>query len=261
MLSLPTHRRPIGIVVVAALAATLVFAGAMPSASAEPDRRGDVNVRRARQHFLSGKKAFEAKDYPEALREFQAGYELEPRPGFLLNMAHAARKMGDLQHARDLFRRFLATDPSGEERRAAEQSVAEIERMMAPQPETPVVPLPGASGSPSGAGPGGAVATAPNPGTNAGTEATSPGEVSGSMGGAPSLPSLSATQQQSGGAMVVAPLPPPAPPTEEDRPLYKKWWFWTGLAAVAAGTAAILILGAGNSDEARGSGTWGEIRL
>lgn len=37
----------------------------------------------------------------------------------------------------------------------------------------------------------------------------------------------------------IAALPPPPPP----RPVYKRWWFWTGIAAVAAGTAVGLYFG------------------
>src|SRR5581483_9179625 len=45
-----------------------------------------ATTQRARRHFLQGKRAFEAKRYSVALKEFETGYAIVPRPGFLLNM-------------------------------------------------------------------------------------------------------------------------------------------------------------------------------
>src|SRR6266700_3761303 len=109
--------------------AIAICAGA---ARAQTEDRAAV-LRRARLHFLEGRKAFEGKRYPAALEEFQAGYELEPRPAFLLDMAHAARKMGELKRARELYQRFLACDPPPPQadRRVAEQLAREIDRKLA----------------------------------------------------------------------------------------------------------------------------------
>ena len=73
-----------------------------------------MTTQRARRHFLAGKRAFEAKRYAVALKEFEAGYAIDPRPGFLLNMGHAARRMGELRRARDYYLKFLESDPPGD---------------------------------------------------------------------------------------------------------------------------------------------------
>src|SRR5438309_1325138 len=78
---------------------------------------GSATTQRARRHFLAGKRAFEAKRYEAALKEFEAGYAVDPRPGFLLNMGHASRRMGDLRRARDYYLKFLESNPPAPERR------------------------------------------------------------------------------------------------------------------------------------------------
>jgi tetratricopeptide (TPR) repeat protein len=99
---------------------------------ARAEHRADDNVQQAREHFQAGKRAYADQDYEQALAEFQAGYDLEPRAGFLLNMGHAARKMGKLRKARGYYKQFLLSDPPEAERTAAETAVADIDHELAP---------------------------------------------------------------------------------------------------------------------------------
>ncbi len=98
------------------------------SAHAQPDD----NVARARTHFEAGRALYQLGNYNEALREFAAGYQLAPRPQFLLNLGQCYRKLDDLQNARAMYQRYLhdapATDP---ERPQAQQILAEIDRQIA----------------------------------------------------------------------------------------------------------------------------------
>jgi tetratricopeptide (TPR) repeat protein len=91
-------------------------------------------TQRARRHFLAGKRAFEARRYSVALKEFEAGYAIYPRPGFLLNMGHAARRMGQLKRARDYYLKFLESDPPAAERRTTIALVLDIDRQLAAAP-------------------------------------------------------------------------------------------------------------------------------
>ena len=93
-----------------------------------------VTTQRARRHFLAGKRAFEAKRYSIALKEFEAGYAIYPRPGFLLNMGHAARRMGELKRARGYYLKFLESDPPAPARRTTIALVLEIDRQLAAVP-------------------------------------------------------------------------------------------------------------------------------
>jgi hypothetical protein len=229
-------------------------------------------LRRARQHFEDGRKAFDAKDYPSALREFRAGYELEPRPGFLLNMAHSTQKIGDLPAARDLYTRFLQTNPTGEERRVAEEAIAEIDRKLAAGPGAVGAPAEGAAAgtatSPPGAAAVGTATTSSVASGPAGGPAKSPATTgaakapgsSTTPGGLPVLPDVGTPPSDS--TMLRAPgTQPPEASSSENSPLYTKWWLWTGVGLVAVGVAAFLVFGAKGSSSGHDTGTWGQIKL
>lgn len=221
--------------VVACLVGVTVGAGA---ARAEPPDR-EANLRRARQHFMDGKRAFEEKRYPAALEEFQAGYDLEPKPGFLLDMGHAARKMGDLPRARELYERFLKTGPPESDRHVAQQFVAEIDRKLE-QSEAPRDPWPAPAK------------------TEAAPVAGEPPEPP-----AAALPRVLAKPESlSAEPVMLSPVPEPRDPSRQDQPSSGKWWLWAGLGGVVLGVAAILIVRALSSgDDTQASGTWGQVKL
>ena len=280
-----TVRGRLGVLAIALLAMSEPRLGqaASPSASA--------NIQRARQHFLAGKHAFETESYGKALREFQAGYALEPRPGFLLNMGHAARRMGQLREARDYYQKFLATRPSppADEQRAASKGIAEIDRELpSPSPGRAV-----AAGTPA---PAAAVAVAPpaviepaapvTPAIETPAVPASPPEAAAS----PEPPTASVVRPSGprptlfpGALRAAAPAPEPqagldprprsdalvtatsspAPATASDAaPIYRRWWFWAGAGALAAGVVTAIAIGAqGGGPAARDSGSWGQIKL
>ena len=101
---------------------------------AAPRNSSSASTQRARRHFLQGKRAFEAGRYSVALKEFEVGYAIVPRPGFLLNMGHAARRMGDLRRARDYYLRYLESGPPALERRSTIALVVDIDRQLAAAP-------------------------------------------------------------------------------------------------------------------------------
>ena len=223
--------------VAACVVGVAVWAGAARAEA--PDR--EASLRQARQHFINGKKAFEAKRYPAALAEFQAGYDLEPRRGFLLDMGHAARKMGDLPRARELYQRFLQTDPPDAERRMAQQFAREIDRKLAqtaPAPAKPAPPDDEAEASP--------VASEPAESHDAELTLVSP-----------TLEPLTPEP------LLLAPVPEPDEPSQSDRSGSTRWWLWAGLGVLVAGAAAtVLILRARDTgDDAHSSGSWGQVKL
>jgi len=228
------------LLVAGVVAVTVLWGGA---ARAQAPDRAEI-LRQARQHFLDGKKAFEGKRYPAAYQEFQAGYELEPKPGFLLDMAHAARKMGDLAQARELCQRFLHTEPSDAERRMAQQLVREIDRKLAP-----ALKLAASTAAPSPTGETEATLVASEP-------LPEPPEVE--------LPRLSAKPESlSPEPLLLSPVPQPGEPSQRDQPSSSRGWLWAGLAVVVVGAAAaVLILRArGAGDDGHASGSWGQVKL
>ncbi len=113
------------------LALALGGAAAPRRVDAASRNSDSATTQRARRHYRQGKRAFEAKRYSVALKEFEVGYAIVPRPGFLLNMGHAARRMGDLRRARDYYLKYLESDPPAAERRATIALVLDIDRQLA----------------------------------------------------------------------------------------------------------------------------------
>ena len=222
--------------VAACVVGVAVWAGA---ARADAQDR-EASLRQARQHFINGKKAFDEKRYPAALTEFQAGYELEPRRGFLLDMGHAARKMGDLPRARELYQRFLQTDPPDPERRVAQQFAREIDRKLAQTGSRPAKP-------------------APPEEAEASPVASEPAE-SHDAEQALVVPTLEPLSPE---PLLLAPVPEPDESSRSDRSASSRWWLWAGLGALVAGAAAtVLILRSRDTgDGAHTSGSWGQAKL
>src|SRR5262245_33199869 len=107
------------------------FGGALALA-AEP-----VEEKTAREHYERGREAFRAGRYEDAYREFEAGYNLCQRPKFLLDMAHAERRRGELRNARDLYRRYLLVDPESKLSASVEAVLREIETVLATEKVEP----------------------------------------------------------------------------------------------------------------------------
>jgi tetratricopeptide (TPR) repeat protein len=165
----------------------------------------------AREHYDKGQAAFQAGRYAEASREFEAGYELSRRPAFLLNMAHAERRQGELRKARERYRRYLLVDPESNVRGAVESVLEEIERALAAEVAEP------------------ATAPAPAPSQPAATEPAP--VVPPPLQLAPPAALRDAPPSLLGGADTA-----PVTPGTKDRPVYRRWWFWATAGAVAAAT-------------------------
>jgi tetratricopeptide (TPR) repeat protein len=87
------------------------------------------SLERAKAHFRAGEALYQLGSYSEALREFKAGFELAPRPMFLLNIGQAYRKLGDAAAALDAFEKYLVNSSADDpQRRAVEELIAELRR-------------------------------------------------------------------------------------------------------------------------------------
>jgi len=132
--------------------AGLVFRVALtPAWANEPDQR----THEAKLRFQAGQAHFDGGRFDEALREFQAGYELVPRSGFLINIAHSYRRMGNLEEARAYYKRFLLVDPGSPDRAAVEDVIRELDEAIRTTPPPSALPVAAVSSTPA------AVATAP----------------------------------------------------------------------------------------------------
>lgn len=234
---------------------------------------GSATTQRARRHFVAGKRAFEAKRYPAALKEFEAGYAIDPRPGFLLNMGHASRRMGDLRRARDYYLKFLESDPPAGDRRTTIALVVEIDRQLAAAPKSgthaSAAPEPAAVMPP-------AVEAAPAPAPVETEPETAPPPVLAAVAEQPEAPAeiesprprlhlepaiavrVTSSAELAG---VEAPGTAPAAREKSSPAIYRRWWFWAAAGAAAGVATAIAVGTLGSGSPARDSGTWGQIRL
>ena len=243
----------------------------VPAAAGAARAGASANVQRARRHFLDGKRAFERKSYAAALREFEAGYAIEPRPGFLLNMGHAARRMGDLGRAHELYVKFLATAPPPGERRAAATAVAEIERELPAEPPVSVAAPPAAPAGEAVSPAPVATVAAESSEVAAAREPPAP-ESAPEAEAAPVRPAVSPMALHRRrlellpyrAVMEDAPALAAHPRASDERapPIYRRWWFWAGAGGVAAGLATAILIGSlSTGSSARDRGTWGQVKL
>ena len=65
----------------------------------------------SRQAFQTAEEHFKAGRFSDALTKYQAGYDLVPLPGFLINIAQCYRRLGDLTRARASYRKFILVAP------------------------------------------------------------------------------------------------------------------------------------------------------
>jgi tetratricopeptide (TPR) repeat protein len=93
-----------------------------------PEEDHSQLVEQAKRYFASGNEHYAAGRYKEAIRDFQAGYALVPRPNFLVNLGQAYRKLGDLVRAKEAYVSYVRALPLDSTLRdQALQVLAEIE--------------------------------------------------------------------------------------------------------------------------------------
>ncbi len=141
----------------ALLVAAWLSAAAVPApAQTLPSRDSEAA---ARQHFERGSKLYEQGRFLEAAREFEAGYEADARPLFLLNIGHSYRRAQDLRRAKAAYEKLLRTDPTTPQRPMVEDLIRTIDDALTvqelplqpsrpPQPAPPPLPQPVSSAAP-----------------------------------------------------------------------------------------------------------------
>jgi hypothetical protein len=190
------------------LALTLLLTGmSVGIARAEPPE----TERQARRLFESAEAHFRGGLFAEALAEYQAGYEIHPLPGFLINIAQCQRRLGNLSVAQATYRKFIMVAPDSPFVPQVKALIAELENLNQNLAGTSSEARPEAAAAKAGEEPKPAERESPNP---------SP---------APSTTSTALT--------LVSP-PPVAQPQSKTR-----WWLWgaIGAAAVGAITAVVLV--------------------
>lgn len=111
-----------------AIAAVLATTAVPGSARADEPLRPEQIPQRARELVDRGRAAHDAGNYTAAIAAFKEAYVLAPSPGLLFNLAQAYRLAGNCDEAAWMYRRFLDTNPYGEQRQLAEQHLAVVEK-------------------------------------------------------------------------------------------------------------------------------------
>jgi len=89
------------------------FAGDAPSAR--------VHYKRGRDHVNFG-------EYEAAIKEFQAGYAIEPQPLFLFNIAECFRAAGRDEQAVDYYNRYLEARPEAPDRAEVRRWIVKLSK-------------------------------------------------------------------------------------------------------------------------------------
>jgi tetratricopeptide (TPR) repeat protein len=110
------------------LAALLGAAPTTGTALADNVLRPEQIPAKARELANKGRVFHDAGDYTAAIAAFKEAYVLAPSPGLLFNIAQAYRLAGHCDDAAWMYRRFLDTNPGGENRELAEQHLASVEK-------------------------------------------------------------------------------------------------------------------------------------
>lgn len=216
---------------------------------------------RADQHYKRALKHYESKDYPSAIREFQAAYRVRQLPRILLNIGQVYRKLGMASTALKFYEHYLRVDPNpkAEIRAEVDRYIAQTRAMLDP-PEFVTPPSNRMTAAEAAAA---AVASAPSNVTPVtvpelysdddllslnqvgqhGQEQDSgrlktqrPGELGTPQNPPPRVSLVPRSPPQ--GPLTLTPASPPPP---QRTPFYKEPWFWGVVGGVVG---AVVITGA-----------------
>jgi tetratricopeptide (TPR) repeat protein len=122
--------RRAGVVAAALVCAAAAALPAPSTAQAQPAPRVDKK-QLAKQYTDSGLAAQAAGDYDTAITFYEKAYEQVAHPVLLFNMAQAHRLAGRLPMARDLYRRYLESEPRGVQAKTARENLTALEQQLA----------------------------------------------------------------------------------------------------------------------------------
>src|SRR3990170_2893073 len=100
----------------ASILALVVLAAALaaPPAAAQARRKPPTKaqLREAKAHFEKGDAHYAAKEWDQAIAEFQAAFDLAGAPLLMFNIAQSHRLKGEPERALDAYRRYLELEPN-----------------------------------------------------------------------------------------------------------------------------------------------------
>ena len=115
-------------------------------------REGDSLAQAARAHFTRGRNYANANEYDAAIREFRSGFDAQPHPLFLFNIAQCARRGGHNELAAEYYTKYLAAEPNAPDRVEVKRWIAFLQKRpsgVAPAPAVVEAPPPVATVAPA----------------------------------------------------------------------------------------------------------------
>jgi tetratricopeptide (TPR) repeat protein len=119
-------------------------AGAPPPPPSTPPPADDATMAQAKQHFETGRNAYNAGDYVTAIREFKQAESLRPSPILDYNIGLANEKLGKRRVAVKYYKRYLEEQPNASNKGEVQGKVSTLEAEIAQNPGPP----PGQPGQP-----------------------------------------------------------------------------------------------------------------
>jgi hypothetical protein len=107
----------------------MVVAGVLLAALAA--RAESPAEQEAKQHFLTGQKAFDAARWSDALAEFKASYALSKYPALIYKIALCHDQLGEPEAALAAYEQYLREDPQTQRRAGVEERIGRLERQLA----------------------------------------------------------------------------------------------------------------------------------
>jgi tetratricopeptide (TPR) repeat protein len=183
---------PVSACLLAFLLAFLTFGVAAPA-------RAD-DAASAREHRVKGTSYFDLGKYPEAIKEFEAAYQLKNDPALLYDLAQSNRLAGNSEQALRFYRTYLRYVPKVANRDKIEDRIRQLDQLVAQknaaQTAPPTEAIPANEPAPGTTAPPPAAAPPPEPAPSA------PEPAPGMTGPPSAAPGL-------GIYMGVPPAPPP----------------------------------------------------
>jgi tetratricopeptide (TPR) repeat protein len=147
------------------LGAVLLAAGAAPL-RAQTKETAD-NKAAAKEHYARGTSFYDLGRYDDAIKEFEAAYELKNDPAFLYNLAQSYRQVGNHEQAVHFYKTYLRYVPKSPNKADIEEKIKAEEQLIAQKGTGTTPPPANTSTTPANTTPPTNTTTTPPP---AGTE-------------------------------------------------------------------------------------------
>src|SRR4051812_8066997 len=126
---------------------SLVLAGVARAQDAEEAKKAAV-LEEARQHVAMAKVHYDLGEFKEAADEYIIVYRLRPIPALLFNIAQAYRQGGMYDKARGFYKSYLRESPDAKNKASIEQSIREMDELLAKERRTRDAPPMGVKEAP-----------------------------------------------------------------------------------------------------------------